>query len=121
MRYETASASYDESVTTDDGTLQAWFMRTPYSRFEKGLEFRRDTTFAWHLSAATFRRFRQNPDDDEFQENVLPLEGTVKVRGNEDVVNFLDFNLRSEDDLSVRFSGSVTRKWHLWRVNVVLI
>ncbi len=87
-------------------------MKTPMSS---------DEIIAWGLPEETFRSFRQDPNNNRFRENVLPLDGVVRVRGNGKTIHLMEVDLKSRDVPIIRFKGSLTRHWHLFQVNFVLI
>lgn len=114
MRCEAMPTKYDNELSTESGSLNAWFMKTP-SISPRGEEF------AWHLPEETFHRFREDPDHDRYRENVLPLEGKIQIRGDGNTVHRIDVNLRSRNVPTVRFDGSVSRRWRPIQLSFVLI
>ncbi len=116
IRCKDLPAKYDKTLTTESNTLSAWFMKTPLIPEESSID-----TWSWCLPEESFQSFREDPDNILFRENILPLEGTVRVRGKDNTVHVIQADLKSRDDQDIRFKGAVTRRWHLFRVNFVLI
>jgi hypothetical protein len=117
IRFEHFKANYDTTVTTESHTLQAWLMKTPRLVSEKGY----GPEFEWWLPDPTFSRFRNDPNDKRFRDHVLKLKGRMRIRGNGNTVDRMEVDLGSGENPTIRFKGTVIRRWHLFRINVVLI
>ena len=121
IRFEGPKGKYDTVATTKSNKLQAWFMKTPLCDPKARSEYWHDSTFDISLPEETFEAFRNAPSHELFRHNVVKLDGRMRIRGEGTTVDRIDIDLMSQQNPNIRFKGSVMRRWHLFRVNFILI